>query len=221
MGRVITEREVRDAAAKEKRIDVDPTDVITPAARDAARETGVVLSAVAHAAGGDTTTAPHVVMGADHGGTQLKESLKPVIQKLGFHMTDVGSHGSDPVDYPVFAARVAETVATGAAEFGIVVDGAGIGSCMVANKIRGARAALCYDITTARNAREHNDANVLTLGGTLIGTRLAAEIVTTFLSTPFAAGRHARRVAMIDALDGRSEGRREQKTGDEGSTRTG
>ena len=201
MGRVITERDVRNAAAQEKRIGIAGSDVVTPAARDAAREMGVVLSSIADAAGGDTTTGRHVVIGADHGGTQLKDFLKPVIQELGFQVTDVGSHGSDPVDYPVFAARVADTVAAGEAEFGIVVDGAGIGSCMVANKIQGARAALCYDTTTARNAREHNNANVLTLGGTLIGTRLAAEIVTTFLRTPFAGGRHARRVAMIDALD--------------------
>ena len=105
------------------------------------------------------------------------------------------------MDYPVYAARVAELVAGNQATFGIMVDGAGIGSAMVANKIKGVRAALCYDLTTANNAREHNNANVLTLGGGLIGERLASEIVKTFLTTSFAGGRYAPRVAMIDALD--------------------
>ncbi|MBI4420750.1 MAG: ribose 5-phosphate isomerase B [Gemmatimonadetes bacterium] len=143
-----------------------------------------------------------MALGSDHGGFALKEALKRTVADLGFSVTDVGCHSSEPVDYPVFAARVAELVAGGAAKYGIVVDGAGIGSAMVANKIAGARAALCYDLTTAKNAREHNHANVLTLGGGLIGERLAADIVRTFLTTAFAGGRHERRVAMIDALDG-------------------
>jgi ribose 5-phosphate isomerase B len=105
------------------------------------------------------------------------------------------------VDYPDFAVAVARAVAGGSARFGIVVDGAGIGSCMAANKVPGVRAALCYDLTTAQNAREHNDANVLTLGGTLLGTRLALEIVRAFLATPFGGGRHAPRVAKINRLD--------------------
>ena len=142
-----------------------------------------------------------VVVGADHGGFKLKEALKPLVTELGFTVVDVGCTSADPVDYPVFAARVAEAVASGEARFGIMVDGAGIGSAMVANKIRGARAALCYDLTTAKNAREHNNANVLTLGGGLIGERLALEITRVFLTTEFGGGRHAPRVAMIDALD--------------------
>jgi ribose 5-phosphate isomerase B len=121
--------------------------------------------------------------------------------ELGFATTDVGCSSTDPVDYPVFAARVADAVAGGEALFGIVVDGAGIGSAMVANKISGVRAAACYDVTTAKNAREHNNANVLTLGGGQIGERLASEIARIFLTTRFAGGRHAARVAMIDALD--------------------
>jgi len=96
---------------------------------------------------------------------------------------------------------VARAVADGRARFGIMVDGAGIGSSMAANKVAGVRAALCYDLTTAQNAREHNDANVLTLGGTLIGTRLALDIVRAFLATPFGEGRHAARVAKINRLD--------------------
>ena len=105
------------------------------------------------------------------------------------------------MDYPDYATAVARAVASGGAQIGIMVDGAGIGSCMTANKVPGVRAAMCYDVTTAQNAREHNNANVLTLGGGLIGTRLALAIVETFLSTTFGGGRHAARVAKIDALD--------------------
>ena len=107
------------------------------------------------------------------------------------------------MDYPDFALAVAREVASKKASLGIVVDGAGIGSCMVANKVAGVRAAMCYDVTTATNAREHNSANVLTLGGGLLGMRLALAIVDTFLATPFAGGRHAGRVEKIDALDKR------------------
>ncbi|KPJ96305.1 MAG: ribose 5-phosphate isomerase [Gemmatimonas sp. SG8_17] len=143
-----------------------------------------------------------VALGADHGGYALKENLTNFLEELGCSVRDVGCRDKEVADYPVFAALVANAVAAGDAEFGIMIDGAGIGSAMVANKIAGVRAALCYDVTTAANAREHNNANVLTLGGTLIGIRLAREIVHTFLSTPFAGGRHQRRVSMINALDG-------------------
>jgi len=143
-----------------------------------------------------------VAIGADHGGYALKENITDFLKELGYSVHDVGCHDTGVTDYPVYATLVANAVATGNAQFGIMIDGAGIGSAMVANKIGGVRAALCYDVTTAANAREHNNANVLTLGGTLIGARLAREIVRTFLSTPFAGGRHQRRVSMIDALDG-------------------
>ncbi len=201
MSPVITEQHVRAAAAGT--LAVPPGALVTPAARDLAARLGVALTGE----GGSTT----VALGADHGGFRLKEALKPVIEGLGFRVEDVGCHSTDAVDYPMFAARVADLVAGGAAAYGIMVDGAGIGSAMVANKVAGVRAAMCYDLTTAKNAREHNDANVLTLGGTLIGERLAEEIVAAFLTTAFGGGRHARRVAMIDAMDGeRGEGRREK-----------
>jgi ribose 5-phosphate isomerase B len=116
-------------------------------------------------------------------------------------VVDFGTATSDPVDYPDYAVAVARAVAAGKAAFGVMIDGAGIGSCMAANKISGARAAMCYDVTTAINAREHNNANVLTLGGGLVGPRLAITILETFLSTAFAGGRHAARVGKIDALD--------------------
>jgi ribose 5-phosphate isomerase B len=146
---------------------------------------------------------PVVALGADHGGVALTAAIAEHLKKAGYPITDVGTSSTDPVDYPLFAVNVARQVAQKKAAFGIMVDGAGIGSCMAANKIAGVRAAMCYDVTTATNAREHNGANVLTLGGGLIGPRLALAIVDTFLATPFAGGRHAARVEMIDALDRR------------------
>lgn len=203
MSKLITEAEVR-AAVKTGTLVVPSDALVTPAARDLAKSLGVAMTtardSVERTQPGDARTGT-VVLGADHGGFALKEALKPWVAELGFSPLDVGTHSTEPVDYPVFAARVADTVADGRARFGIMVDGAGLGSSMVANKIAGIRAALCYDITTANNAREHNNANVLTLGGTLLGERLAREIVREFLTTPFGGGRHQRRVAMIDALD--------------------
>ena len=142
-----------------------------------------------------------IAVGADHGGLALKNAVAEHLKKAGHSVTDVGTHDTNAVDYPDFAVAVARLVASGAANFGIMVDGAGIGSCMAANKVAGARAAMCHDITTAQNAREHNAANVLTLGGGLLGTRLALDIVTAFLATPFGGGRHQGRVSKIDALD--------------------
>ena len=130
----------------------------------------------------------------------LKDTLLAFLRERGHAVSDLGTFGTEAVDYPDFAIRVAHAVAEGRADLGIMIDGAGIGSCMAANKVPGVRAAMCYDVTTAGNAREHNNANLLTLGGTLIGARLAAEIVRTFLDTPFAGGRHATRVDKIDAL---------------------
>jgi ribose 5-phosphate isomerase B len=116
---------------------------------------------------------------------------------LGHEVVDCGTSGTEAVDYPDFALAVAELVSQGRAWRGILVDGAGIGSCMAANKVPGVRAAMCYDQSTAVNSREHNDANVLTLGAGLIGETLARQIVKTWLETPFGGGRHARRVEKI------------------------
>jgi ribose 5-phosphate isomerase B len=131
----------------------------------------------------------------------LKDGIIARLRELGHTVTDLGTTGTSAVDYPDYAIAVARAVASGSAQVGIMVDGAGIGSCMAANKVAGVRAAMCYDVTTAQNAREHNNANVLTLGGGLIGPRLALAIVDAFLSTTFGGGRHATRVAKIDALD--------------------
>ena len=144
-----------------------------------------------------------MALGADHGGVSMKSIIADRLRELGHGVLDFGTVTKDPVDYPDFAIAVARAVAEGRAAMGVMIDGAGIGSCMVANKGPGVRAAMCYDVTTAANAREHNNANVLTLGAGLIGSRLATAILDTFLSTPFAGGRHAARVEMIDALDRR------------------
>jgi len=141
-----------------------------------------------------------VALGADHGGFELKDRLKAVVAEAGFGVIDCGTNSSDSVDYPDFAYTVARMVADGRAWRGIIIDGAGIGSCMAANKVPGIRAAMCYDQATAVNSREHNNANVLTLGAGLIGPNLAEQIVQTWLATEFGGGRHARRVDKIDAI---------------------
>jgi ribose 5-phosphate isomerase B len=138
-----------------------------------------------------------IAIGADHGGVALKQDLAAFLHDLGYVLNDCGTFTPDPVDYPDIAYAVAKLVSDGAAWRGIVIDGAGIGSAMTANKVPGARAALCYDLSTARNAREHNDANVLTLGARLIGAGLARDIVKMFLETDCTEVRHKKRVAKI------------------------
>src|SRR6058998_805171 len=143
-----------------------------------------------------------VAIGSDHGGFALKEILKRAIaEDLGWEVHDCGTHSTDAVDYPDYAAAVAREVASGRCARGIVVDAAGIGSTMAANKIPGVRCALCHDDLTATNAREHNDANVLALGARVVHRGLAARIVRIFLTTPFAGDRHERRVRKIMALE--------------------
>lgn len=147
-----------------------------------------------------------IAIGGDHGGFALKERLGHRLRERGFDVIDCGTDSTEAVDYPDIAVAVASAVSEGRAQAGVIVDGAGIGSAMAANKVRGVRAALCHDLSTARNAREHNHANVLTLGAGLTGDALAWQITEEFLATDWAPGRHARRVAMIDALDGRPVG---------------
>lgn len=142
-----------------------------------------------------------VAIGADHGGFPLKETLKAFLTESGYQVIDCGTTSTESVDYPDFAREVARLVADGTAWRGIMIDGAGIGSCMAANKVSGVRAAMCYDHSTAFNSREHNNANLLTLGAGLIGTQLAKQITTTFLETEFGGGRHARRIDKIMAIE--------------------
>lgn len=156
-----------------------------------------------------TTTVPTsnqktVAIGSDHGGYAMKEMIKSYITELGYMLIDCGTSDSmTAVDYPDFALAAALLVKEGKAWRGIVVDGAGIGSCMAANKVPGVRAALCYDYATAVNSREHNDANLLTLGAGMIGENLAKQIVKTWLTTEFGGGRHQKRIDKIIAIENR------------------
>jgi deoxyribose-phosphate aldolase len=138
-----------------------------------------------------------IAIGADHGGFELKSDLAAHLRDAGHQVEDVGTSSHEAVDYPVFAEAVAEAVSLGNADVGIMIDGAGIGSCMVANKVSNVRAALAYDLSSARNSREHNDANVLTLGAGLIGAGLAKQIVDVWLATECTEPRHLNRVAMF------------------------
>jgi ribose 5-phosphate isomerase B len=142
-----------------------------------------------------------VAIGADHGGFELKEILKTTLNELGYDAKDVGAYNKGAVDYPDFAHEVARLVSVGKAWRGIMIDGAGIGSCIVANKVPGIRAGMAYDYSSAVNSREHNDTNVLTLGAGMIGVNLAKLIVKTWLATEFAGGRHTPRIDKITAVE--------------------
>ena len=142
-----------------------------------------------------------IAVGADHGGFPLKERIAFRLKETGHDVHDCGTNSADAVDYPDYAHEVARLVADGTCRWGIIVDGAGIGSAMAANKVPGVRAALCYDLSSARNSREHNHANVLTLGAGLIGPNLALQIVDEWLATSWGEGRHANRVAKITAIE--------------------
>ena len=151
-----------------------------------------------------STIAPRTVaIAADHGGFELKQQLIPWLQSLGYAVIDLGTDSKESVDYPDFAFAAASAVMQNKADVAICIDGAGIGSAMAANKVPGVRASMCYDVATARNAREHNHANVLTLGAGMIDVELAKAIVKTWLETPWGGGRHARRVAKITAIEQR------------------
>ena len=142
-------------------------------------------------------TGPVIALVADHAGVELKNSLKQVLDEQGSATVDLGPETTDPVDYPDMAGRLAAAIKDGRAQFGVMACGSGIGIAMAANRYPWIRAAMCYDVTTARLAREHNDANVLALGARLIGLEVARDCLLTFLNTSFAGGRHARRVAKM------------------------
>jgi ribose 5-phosphate isomerase B len=211
--KLITETDIQDLAPGAE-VEIPADALVTPLARDLIGERRLRLVSIGPAFQTGAAPAPNtiqqagcpeknVALGADHGGFALKENLKKYLQELGYTVLDCGTFGSEAVDYPDFAYAVARLVAEGRASRGIVVDGAGIGSCMVANKVPGIRAAMCHDISTAINSREHNNANVLTLGGGLLGSNLAQQIVKAWLTTEFGGGRHARRVDKIMAIEQR------------------
>jgi ribose 5-phosphate isomerase B len=195
--RAITETEIRQASEGDA-IRIDEDALLTPLAADLARERGIEIVRVRRRS---AATRRKIALGADHGGFEMKEQLKQVIADLGHDYKDFGTHSTDPVDYPDYAHIVARAVAGGSCDLGIIIDGAGIGSCMVANKVPGVRAALCYDEATARNSREHNGANVLTLGGKMIAAETMAKIVRSWLTADLTEDRHKRRVAKIDAIE--------------------
>jgi ribose 5-phosphate isomerase B len=142
-----------------------------------------------------------IAIGADHAGFELKQHLVTLLGAWGHDPVDLGTHSTEPVDYPVYCSAVGRAVRDGDADLGLVVGGSGQGEQLAANKVRGVRAALCNDLYTARYSRLHNDANVLSMGARVVGVGLAEEILATFLSTDFEGGRHARRVAMLAILE--------------------
>lgn len=209
---LVTEADVR-AVPTGGQLHIPPRALVTPLAQQIALEHKVTLLPTAGEPTPLPPTAIHtalpgagqqlVAIGADHGGYHLKETLKTYLGELGYAVLDCGTNSTASVDYPDFALAVAQLVAQGTAWRGIIVDGAGIGSCMVANKVPGIRAAMAYDQATASNSREHNDANVLTLGAGLIGPNLAQQIAKHWLETPTGGGRHARRVSKIMEIERR------------------
>jgi ribose 5-phosphate isomerase B len=193
---VITERELHGVNAGDT-LRIDDGAILTPLAADAIKDRGILLERVRRR----SANRKRIALGADHGGFEMKEAIKRLLAELGHDFQDFGTHSTDAVDYPDYAHAVARAVAKGGCDLGIVVDGAGIGSCMAANKVPGVRAAMCYDEATARNSREHNGANVLSLGGKMISNEKMQQIVRAWLATELTEDRHRRRVAKIDAIE--------------------
>ena len=187
-------------------IAIAPDTLITPLARDAASDRGITIRVEQPKSESAASNYAQVVaLGADHGGYALKEQLKKYLRDWGYTPLDLGTDSTEPVDYPDFAEVVANAVARGEAWRGVVIDSAGIGSAIAANKVPGARAAQCYDRASAKNSREHNDANILSLGAKMISEETAREILALWLETNFAAGRHQKRIDKIRAIESRHQ----------------
>lgn len=139
-----------------------------------------------------------IALGSDHAGFRYKEKIEQLLISLGHDVTDFGTHSEEPVDYPLFIRPVAEAVARGEVERGVVLGGSGNGEAMMANRIRGVRCALCWNVESARLGRQHNDANVISIGQRMVSEDTALEIVRTWLETPFEGGRHVKRIQMLD-----------------------
>ena len=205
---LVTEQTILDTAGPRL---VVPTDaLVTALAADAARERGVEIvrtdaAAVAPAPPAALPAAPErsIAIGCDHGGFALKTALVAEADRLGWSVLDVGTDSEASVDYPDFAFAVARAVQTGVTQRGLMIDGVGVGSAMVCNKVSGVRAALCPDVFSAYNARAHNDAHVLTLGARTMGAESCKRILAEFLTTPFEGGRHARRVGKMMEVEAR------------------
>ena len=179
---------------------------VTPLAADTLKDRRVTVVHEGRASADEASLAPRadirsIAIASDHTGVALRRALVAFLRGRGLAVQDLGTDGSDPVDYPDVAASVARIVARGEADAGIVIDGAGIGSAIAANKVDGIRAVMCATETIARYSREHNGANVLTLGATLVSADEARAIVTTWLSTPMREARYIRRLAKIRDLE--------------------
>ena len=195
---VITEDDVRDLPAGSI-LRIAEHARLTPLAADIVNEKRIQLTRRVPRRGSNASRM--VAVGADHGGYKMKEELKAFLTSLGHQVHDFGTNSEDAVDYPDFAYAVAKGVAEGMADVGIMIDGAGVGSAMTANKVPGVRAAACYSVEVARNSREHNGANVLTLGSKTINSAQMKEIVRAWLGTELTEERHRKRVAKISAIE--------------------
>jgi ribose 5-phosphate isomerase B len=195
---VITEDDVRDLAAGSV-LRIAEGARLTPLAADIVSERRIEIVRRVPRRGSKTSRL--IAVGADHGGFKMKEELKAFLKELGHQVHDFGTNSEDAVDYPDFAYAVARSVAEGASDVGIVIDGAGVGSAMTANKIPGVRAAACYSVAVARNSREHNGANVLTLGSKTITSAEMRDIVNAWLETEMTEDRHRKRVEKIEAIE--------------------
>ena len=222
MPTLVSERTVLDAlAAGRATLAVPEGAIVTALARDTARDHGLALVAggaeVGRAGGADApggavsptppqaTSAPArtLAVGCDHAGFEIKDALAEHARSLGWTVTDLGTDSAESVDYPDFAYAVGRSVHVGRTALGLMVDGVGVGSAIVANKLPGVRAALCPDVFSAFNARAHNDANVLTLGSRTMGVETCKRVLAEFLATDFEGGRHARRVQKIADVEAR------------------
>lgn len=195
---LITEDDLRGLESG-SRVRISEAAKFTPLAQDIVNEKGILL--IRKKPRGDGLKVTSVAVAADHGGYELKEQLKLFLESLGLQVRDFGTNSTDTVDYPDFAHAAARSVASGHVDVGIIVDGAGIGSAMAANKVAGVRAAACYSPALARNSREHNGANVLTIGSGQNSFADVQEIVRAFITAEITEERHKRRVAKIDAIE--------------------
>lgn len=217
--KLLTESDVRNAVKRgEKTISVEPHTIITPSAKDVLNQYGITVtvpgtahqsttppkaeksydkSPVPYTTVGNTT----IVIGSDHGGYAAKEIIKKFLTEKGYSILDIGTMSEEPCDYPDYAYAVGRIVARGEAWRGIMIDATGVASAVVCNKIPGVRAAACYNEFVARSSREHNDANVLTLGAKAIGIETLKSIVVVWLETWFGGGRHRKRVDKISDIE--------------------
>jgi len=209
---LISEQTILDAVKKSERVVFSEQGaIVTDAAKDRAKQLNVRIEISKETKSTQTlSTSKQIVpigtnetiaIGSDHGGFALKEVLKPFLQSLGFNVLDLGANSEESCDYPDFAYAVASIISTGGASRGIMIDSVGLASAIVANKIEGIRAACCFDEYSARSSREHNNANVLTLGGKTLGAESAKSITKVWLETPFSGGRHQKRLDKISDIE--------------------